>query len=382
MSKLKTLFLVLFVGILGLIFLPYIVDRQRNQVFKTEFGKPNPTFKDFHENLFIVDLHCDQLLWNRNLLTKASYGHVDLPRLKEGNIAIEVFSSVTKSPFGLNLNSNSSFSNTVSLLGFLQGRPIQTWSSLLERSLHQAKLLNEYESLSKGELKILKSREDLNIFLANRKKKNVGALLSIEGAHALEGDLGNLDVLFNAGYRIIGISHYFDNEMGGSAHGEEKMGLTPLGVELVKKMNERSMIIDLSHSSDKVIEDVLNLSTKPVLFTHTGVRGTCDNPRNLTDDQLRKIAEKGGMIGIGFWKEAICGEDIFSIAKAIGYAVRVMGIEHVALGSDFDGAVSTVMDSSNLYYLTESLLKNGLSTNQVELIMGKNALRFLQNNLP
>ncbi|MFI5390948.1 MAG: dipeptidase, partial [Bacteriovoracales bacterium] len=258
----------------------------------------------------------------------------------------------------------------------------QTWNSLLERSLHQAKLLNEYESLSKGELKILKSREDLNIFLANRKKKNVGALLSIEGAHALEGDLGNLDVLFNAGYRIIGISHYFDNEMGGSAHGEEKMGLTPLGVELVKKMNERSMIIDLSHSSDKVIEDVLNLSTKPVLFTHTGVRGTCDNPRNLSDDQLRKIAEKGGMIGIGFWKEAICGEDIFSIAKAIGHAAKIMGVEHVALGSDFDGAVSTVMDSSNLYYLTEALLKNGLSTNQVELIMGKNALRFLQNNLP
>ncbi|MFI5392086.1 MAG: peptidase M19, partial [Bacteriovoracales bacterium] len=170
MSRLKTLFLVLFVGILGLIFLPYIVDRQRNKVFKTEFGKPNPTFKEFHESLFIVDLHCDQLLWNRNLLTKASYGHVDLPRLKEGNIAIEVFSSVTKSPFGLNLNSNSSFSNTVSLLGFLQGRPYQTWNSLLERSLHQAKLLNEYESLSKGELKILKSREDLNIFLANRKK--------------------------------------------------------------------------------------------------------------------------------------------------------------------------------------------------------------------
>jgi microsomal dipeptidase-like Zn-dependent dipeptidase len=282
----------------------------------------------------------------------------------------------------MNLHSNSSFTNSVTLLGILQGRPFYTWNSLLERSLHQAKLLNEYETLSKGDLKILKSREDLNIFLANRKKKNVGALLSIEGAHALEGDLGNLDVLFNAGYRIIGISHFFDNEFGGSDHGEVKMGLSPLGVELVKKMNERSMIIDLSHSSNKVIEDVLNLSTKPVIFTHTGVKGTCDNPRNLTDDQLRKIAEKGGMVGIGFWKEAICGEDIFSIAKAIGHAVKVMGVEHVALGSDFDGAVPTVMDSSNLYYLTESLLKNGLSTDQVELVMGKNALRFLQNNLP
>lgn len=118
------------------------------------------------------------------------------------------------------------------------------------------------------------------------------------------------------------------------------------------------------------------------MVSHTGVKGTCNGPRNLSDDQLRKIAEKGGLVGIGFWKEAICGEDIFSIAKAIGYAVQIMGVEHVALGSDFDGAVKTVMDSSNIYYLTEALIKGGLTPNQIELIMGQNALRFLQSNLP
>lgn len=376
------LFLIFIVLVLALIPLPYLIDRQRNQVFNSEFGKINPTFKDFHEKLFIVDLHSDQLLWNRNLLTKASYGHVDLPRLQEGNVALQIFSSVTKTPFGLNYDSNSDSTNMLTILGILQGRPFRTWNSLLEKSLHHSFLLHEYETLSKGELKILKSRKDLTQFIATRKNKTVGAILSVEGAHALEGKLENLDKLYNAGYRIIGLEHFFDNEVGGSAHGVEKMGLTPFGVELVKKMNEKSMIIDLSHSSNKVIDEVLNLSTRPVMVTHTGVKGTCQGPRNLSDDQLRKIAEKGGLVGIGFWKEAICGEDIFSIAKAIGYAVQIMGVEHVALGSDFDGAVKTVMDSSNMYYLTEALLKGGLTPNQVELIMGQNAVRFLQSNLP
>ena len=367
---------------MALIILPYVVDRQKNQVFKTEFGKLNPKVSEFNDKLFIVDLHSDQLLWNRNLLTKASYGHVDLPRLKEGNVAIQVFSSVTKTPFGLNYQSNSDATNSLTVLGILQGRPFKTWNSLLERSLHHSKLLNEYEILSKGELKILKSRQDITNFLSTRKNKQVGALLSIEGAHALEGNLDNLDILYNAGYRLIGLEHFFDNEVGGSAHGEEKAGLTPFGIELVKKMNEKSIIIDLAHSSDKVIDEVLVLSQRPIIVSHTGVKGTCESPRNLTNAQLKKIADKGGLVGIGFWKEAVCGDNIESISKAIIYAVQIMGPEHVALGSDFDGAVTTVMDSSKIAYLTESLLKSGLTPEQVEMVMGRNALRFLQSNLP
>lgn len=378
----KTLFLGSIILLVALIILPYVVDRQRNQVFKTEFGKLNPILREFNDKLFIVDLHSDQLLWNRNLLTKASYGHVDLPRLKEGNVAIQIFSSVTKTPFGLNYHSNSDATNSLTVLGILQGRPFRTWNSLLQKSLHHSFLLHEYEALSKGELKILRSRQDLTQFIATRKNKQVGALLSIEGAHALEGKLENLDVLYNAGFRIIGLEHFFDNEVGGSAHGEDKTGLTPFGVELVRKMNELSLIIDLAHASDQVIDQVLALSQRPIMVSHTGVKGTCESPRNLSNAQLKKIAEKGGLVGIGFWKEAICGDNLESISKAIIYAVQIMGPEHVALGSDFDGAVKTVMDSSKIAYLTESLLKNGLSPEQVQMVMGQNALRFLQSNLP
>ena len=378
----KSISLALIVCVLVIIFLPYIVDRQKNKVFQADFGKLNPPTKEFQDSLFIVDLHNDHLLWNRNLLTKANYGHVDLPRLREGNISIGIFSSVTDVPFGLNYISNAEGLNSLTLLGILQGRPLHTWGSLLERSLHHSKLLHEYETLSKGDLRIIKSRIDLNNFLINRKNKQVGALLSVEGAHALEGKLENLDVLINAGFSMIGLEHFFDNEVGGSAHGVEKMGLTPFGIELVKKMNEKNIIIDLSHSSEKVIDEVLDISTRPIMVSHTGVKGTCDGPRNLSDSELKKIAQKGGLVGIGFWKDAICGEDILSITKAIKYAIGVMGVDHVALGSDFDGAVSTVMDSSKLAYLTESLLKNGLTKSQIDLVMGKNALRFLQNNLP
>src|SRR5262245_62239883 len=122
--------------------------------------------------------------------------------------------------------------------------------------------------------------------------------------------------------------------MAGSSHGFEKYRLTDKGRELVRQMEEKRMLVDLAHASPKTIDDVLKTATRPVVVSHTGVKGTCDNARNLSDDQLRAIARNGGIVGVGFWDTAVCGRDASAIAKAIRHAVGVMGVDHVALGSD------------------------------------------------
>ena len=147
-------------------------------------------------------------------------------------------------------------------------------------------------------------------------------------------------------------------------------------------MNEKRIIIDLAHASPKTIHDVVAVTARPVLYSHGGLRGNCDNRRNLTDEEARGIARTGGVVGIGFWPTAVCGNDARAIAKAIRYAAGVVGIEHVALGSDFDGSVQTPFDAAQLPELTDALLKEGSSAEEIRAIMGENALRFFRENLP
>ena len=288
----------------------------------------------------VADLHADSLLWGRDLGQWSDRGHVDLPRLIEGNVALQVFSVVTKSPRNLNIERNDGDSDNILLLALAQRWPLRTWFSLMQRALYQADRLRAFAAAADGRLVLIKTRRDLRIFVDRRKLEPgiVAALLSLEGAHPLEGDPANVDLLFDAGFRMMGPSHYFDNEMAGSAHGVDKGGLADKGRDVIRRMEAKRMIVDLAHGSDQVVDDVLAMATRPVVVSHTGVRGTCDNRRNLSDDQLRAIARNGGLVGIGFWQTAVCGTDAAAIARAIRYTADLIGVDHVALGSDFDGA--------------------------------------------
>src|SRR5208283_3654941 len=189
---------------------------------------------------------------------------------------------------------------------------------------------------------------DLSDYLARRQKNGrlTAGLLSIEGAHALDGKVENLDVLYRAGYRMMSPSHFFDNDIGGAAAGVNKIGLTDKGREWVRQMEARHMIVDLAHASPRTIADVLAIATRPVVVSHTGVKGTCNNNRNLSDDQIRAVAARGGLIGIGYWDTATCGTDARAIVKAMRYVSGLVGVEHVALGSDFDGAITAPFDTT------------------------------------
>jgi microsomal dipeptidase-like Zn-dependent dipeptidase len=191
-----------------------------------------------------------------------------------------------------------------------------------------------------------------------------------------------LERLFDAGVRVVGLTHFFDNRFAGSAHGVEQGGLTEAGRSLVVAMESRGVIVDLAHASAETIDDVLELSARPPLVSHTGVRGTCDNARNLSDAQIDRIAAAGGVIGIGFWPTAVCGTRPADIARAMSYVVDRVGDRHVALGSDYDGYTLVGFDVSRLPVLTQALLDEGLSEPSVRRILGGNALRLLRDALP
>ena len=337
-----------------------------------------------HAKLLIADLHADPLLWNRDLNKRSTYGHVDVPRLIEGNVALQVFSVVTKTPKNMNTERNDDTTDEVKLLAIAQRWPPSTWFSLKARALYEAKKLARTAEASDGKLVFIRTQQDLERLLAEREKDKarVGGLLSLEGMHALEGKPEAVDELYDAGFRMLGFAHFFDNEMSGSAHGVKKDGLTDEGRAVVKRMEEKGMTLDLAHSSSKTLEDVLAIATRPIVVSHTGVKGTCDNNRNLRDSQLSAIARNGGVVGIGYWKTATCGTDAKSIARAIRYAVNVAGIDHVGLGSDFDGAVSVPFDTTGLVELTAALLAAGFSEEEVRKIAGENVLRVLRGNLP
>ncbi len=359
-------------------------DRRVNTIVPRARPVVSEAAQRLHQRLLVADLHADTLLWARNLLDRSARGHVDVPRLREGNVALQAFTVVTKTPRNLNIESNDDRSDNVTLLAMAQRWPPATWFSLKERALYQARRLDTAAARSGGRLTVVRSRSELAAYLRRRRAEPgiIAGVLGLEGAHALEGDPANLDALFGAGFRMVGLVHFFDNELGGSAHGVGKGGLTAKGRDVVRRLEERWMLLDLAHASPGTIRDALAVATRPVVVSHTGVRGTCDNVRNLDDDALRGIARTGGLVGIGFWPTAVCGIGGPAVARAIRYAAGVAGIDHVALGSDFDGAVAEPFDATGIVEVTDALLAEGFTEAQVEQVMGGNVFRLLSEALP
>lgn len=335
-----------------------------------------------HDSLFIADLHSDSLLWKRDLARESDIGQVDVPRLQRGNVALQVFSATTKSPADQNYDKNTADSDRITLLAVASLWPPRTWFSLYERAAYQLEKLHDLAGRS--ELDVIESRADLLRLIARRDNGEsvLGGIYLIEGAHPLEGDIGNLDRLFDDGLRIVGLTHFFDNELGGSLHGVSGAGLSEFGKTVVRRADELGLIIDVAHSSPAMVADVLELSTAPVILSHGGVKGACDTPRNLPDELMQDIAMHGGIVGIGYWDAAVCDVSPQGIVRSIRYAVELLGSDHVALGSDYDGTVTVPFDTAELAILTETMLQSGFSEGEIRKVMGENVERFMLDNLP
>lgn len=365
-------------------FAPGIVERGRNQVVSAKLPEVSEQTQELHDSLEIVDTHADTLMWNRDLLKRADRGHVDLPRLEDGNVALQVFSSVSKSPKGQNYDSNSADSDNITLLTIAQLQPPRTWFSLLERSLYHAERLRDAAEDSDGKLMLIRTKGDLEKLLAARAegKQVTGALFSVEGLQNLEGKASNVDKLYDAGLRMAGFTHFFDNELAGSMHGEKKGPLTDLGREVFDDLERRGVIIDIAHASHPAIAEMLARATKPVVASHGGVQATCKVNRNLTDDEIRGVAKTGGVIGIGYWDAAVCKLTPAAVADAIEHVIKVGGLETAALGSDYDGATTVAWDTSKINVITQELVDRGYTPDEIKAIMGGNTIRVMREALP
>ncbi len=369
------------VGFFG--FLPGYVEGSMNQIDGKRLIAVSDEARALHKTLTIVDLHSDTLMWNRDLNDSASRGHMDLPRLQDGNVALQLFSSVTKTPKDQNYDGNGADTDNITLLTIAQLQPVKTWGSLAERSLYHAQKRDASVAGANGALKAVDTAGQLNALLAARKKdpRAVGAMLTIEGLQNLEGKAANLDRLYDAGFRMAGLTHFFDNELAGSMHGLKKGGLTPFGRDIFRRMEAKGMIIDIAHLSHTGVAEVLAMATRPVVSSHGGVQATCKVNRNLTDEEIRGVAKTGGVIGIGYWEGAVCSTDPRATAKAMKHVRDLVGIQHVALGSDYDGATTVRFDTSQLTQVTQALLDEGFTAQDIRAVMGENALRVIRAGL-
>ena len=386
-KKVITGFLLLVVVAAGafFIFAPAWVDKDQNKLRAHQPYPVSERARTLHGAMFVGDWHADSLLWKRDLTKRNTRGHVDIPRLLEGGVGLQVFTTVTKSPAALNYERNSADArDNITLLAIGQLWPMRTWQSLFQRALYQAEKLVEFERRVPDQLKIVRGLQDLEDLVQARQsgKRVVGGLLGMEGGHALEEKLENLGKLYDAGFRLIGLQHFFDNELGGSLHGISNRGLTEFGKAVVLEAEQKGWIVDLAHSSPAVARDVLEITDMPLVVSHTGVHGFCASKRNFEDPLMKAIVASGGVVGLGYWPDVVCGNiSPAGIAKMVLKAIEIVGEDHISLGSDYDGTVETAFDTSELPALTSALLEAGLTETQVRKVMGENMLRVMRARL-
>ncbi len=376
-----TLLAVAAIGLFGIA--PGYLESSMNKIDGKALVPVSAEALALHQSLQIVDLHSDTLMWNRDLLEPANRGHEDLPRLQQGNVALQLFSSVTKTPRGQNYDGNGADTDNITPLAIAQLQPIRTWTSLVERSLYHALKLDRAVAGSAGKLAKVRDDASLDALLSARRggKGPVGAMLTIEGLHNLEGKAENLDRLYAAGFRMASLTHFFDNELAGSMHGINKGGLTAFGLEIAGRMEDRGMIIDIAHLSHAGVAQLLGVARRPVVSSHGGVQATCQVNRNLTDEEIKGVARTGGVVGIGYWDGAVCDTSPRAAARAMKHVRDLVGIAHVALGSDYDGATTVRFDTSGLVQITQALMDEGFTPDEIRAVMGGNALRVIRAGL-
>ncbi|WNG36291.1 peptidase M19 [Archangium minus] len=327
---------------------------------------------ELHKRWCIADGHADSLMWNRDLCERSDEGHVDFPRLLEVGVKLQCFTVVTRGfPF---IGGFEAFAT-------LRGWPREARANEWTRALWQVDRLAEFCRRSNEQVRITTTGKALEENLAEGR---LSAVIGIEGAHAIEGRVERVAELYQRGVRFMGLTHLSNNEAGGSSF--PLMGnrpLSPLGQAVLEEMARVGMSVDVAHASERTLEDILAHPTARIFSSHTGVRGAGGGWRNLSDEVLRRIADRGGVVGIIFAPVYLGGDAIDDVVRHIEHALNVMGEAGVGLGSDYDGMVAMpkgIRDVTDLPKLTEVLLRRHPEA-LVERILGDNFRRYFRETL-
>ena len=314
--------------------------------------------------MFIVDGHCDTLLKlfknNESFWEEEINGHVNWRRLQKGKVALQ-FMAIYIEP------------------EYKRAGPLKRALEILDYFYH-------LQQVGKGRPLLVIKKEDLQ----KLKKEQSSVLLAIEGGEALEGNLAVLRILFKLGIRSLTLTWNQRNELADGIWEEKTAGgLTSFGCQVVKEMNQLGMLIDVSHLSEKGFWDVLKFTQQPIAATHSACYALRAHPRNLRDEQLTALAQNQGIIGLNFYPLFLGSQSqvisFRNVIEHLEHAVSITGIDHVGLGSDFDGIAQVPLgleDATKFPVIIEELLRLGWPESDVKKIMGGNFLRVLQQVLP
>ncbi len=317
--------------------------------------------KQVHQKAIVFDGHCDTLLeimnHKRSLGSKTSTGHLDIPRLKEGGIDIQVFAVFIEDIY----KPDRALKRTLQL--------IDCFYSEIEKNQDEISVVTNFNQLE----------------VVHRARK-IAAVLSIEGGEALEGDLAVLRVLYKLGVRLLTLTWNQRNQIAdGLSESRTGGGLTEFGIKVINEMNKLGMLIDVSHLSEAGFWDVVKYSKNPIIASHSNCYTICSQRRNLKDDQIKAIANKGGVIGITFVPNFLTQENrkatIKDVIKHIDYLVEKVGVDYVGLGSDFDGTDDLPLDLEGVEKvpnITIELVKRGYEEEDIKKILGGNFLRVFK----
>lgn len=253
-----------------------------------------------------------------------------------------------------------------------------------ENGFERAKNIVEYYFSNISDITLVSNKQDLENVVSNNK---IGALLSIENGKAIENNLDNIDYFYEKGIKIMGITWNDENLLGSGCLSEKDNGLTEFGKAYIKKLEEKNILIDISHTSEKTFWDTIKNTDKTIIATHSNCYNICNHPRNLKDEQIKAIAKRNGIIGICFASPFLREDGIANvedIVKHITYIINLVGEDYVGLGSDFDGLkeetkMQDIKGIKDVKLIEDYLIKYGYSQNTVNKIMGENWLRVLKN---
>ena len=314
---------------------------------------PNPAA--LHREAVIADLHSDTILdvasGKRDVAVRGSAGHIDLPRMRDGGVDVQVFALFVHPRFAGS-----------------GGRRVTELLDAFDGLVHAQRTLAPATTVAAIEQAVRRGR--------------IAAVLSVENGSALDGDPANLDRLYARGVRMLSLTWNQSNDLADGALEDVHGGLTPLGRRVLARMQELRMVIDVSHLSQRAFWAVLDATQGPIAATHSNAAGLTPHRRNLTDDQLRALARRGGVVGVNFYPAFTGGATVEHVLRHMDYLVKLIGADHVALGSDFDGFSETVAgleDVSKLPALTAGLLARGYTPADVRKILGGNVLRLFRD---
>lgn len=321
-----------------------------------------------HRESLIFDGHCDTVLsvlgWKdrpdssvpRSLGQRSEAGHLDLPRMREGGVGAQVFACCVRR----------------------EHRHKGAAADVLQMLDAFYQELDQYN----GEMALATTPAEVEAAFAQGK---IAAILGIEGGEALEERLSTLRMFHRLGVRLLTLTWNFRNALAdGLWEARTGSGLTEFGVQVVQEMNRLGMLVDIAHLSPSGVADVFRVSGAPVVASHANAQALCGNPRNLSDAQLEALAAAGGVVGVTFVPSFVADDPaqatLERLVDHVDHIVRVAGVDHVGLGSDWDGfsgegSVQGLKDVTDTPALTRELWRRGYSPTDIRKILGENWLR-------